>query len=228
MTTVRVMTYNILMGGRRGAPLHEVVRSVAPDVLLVNESPKRPLVWRRQCAELAREWRMSYAGGGRSAGSNMLLTDHGVRVKKVWTETVRHPLFGSRRGLLLAQLRVGGQMFGVVSTHLDLDAGRRADQVARVIEAAHTLRGPVVLGGDLNEAPDGPSWERLRRAGFTDNGNPDWPTFPSDEPTARIDALLVRGAARVVFHGDPGVPDGLLARASDHRPVLAVVDLFDQ
>ena len=47
VATVRVMTYNILLSGRRGAPLHDLVRTVAPDVLMVNEAPKRqssPLV----------------------------------------------------------------------------------------------------------------------------------------------------------------------------------------
>ena len=39
VATLRVMTYNILLGGHRGAPLHDLVRTVAPDVLLVNESP---------------------------------------------------------------------------------------------------------------------------------------------------------------------------------------------
>jgi hypothetical protein len=29
----------------------------------------------------------------------------------------------------------------------------------------------------------------------------------------------------VPHHGDPGVPEELLAAASDHRPVLAVLDL---
>ena len=33
------MTYNIFMGGRKGAALHEVIREAAPDVLLVNEIP---------------------------------------------------------------------------------------------------------------------------------------------------------------------------------------------
>ena len=43
---------------------------------------------------------------------------------------------------------------------------------------------------------------------------------------ARIDALLVRGTtAKVLSHGDPGVPEELLRAASDHRPVLAEIEL---
>jgi hypothetical protein len=35
----------------------------------------------------------------------------------------------------------------------------------------------------------------------------------------------VRGAARLLHHGDPGVDEELQARASDHRGVLAVLDV---
>ena len=45
MTKLDVMTYNILLGGRRGQPVRDVVRAVAPDVLLVNECPKTPVLW---------------------------------------------------------------------------------------------------------------------------------------------------------------------------------------
>ena len=46
MVAVRVMTYNIWQGGRAGGPLTEAVRAAAPDVLLVNECPKTPLLWK--------------------------------------------------------------------------------------------------------------------------------------------------------------------------------------
>ena len=82
-----------------------------------------------------------------------------------------------------------------------------------------------MVGGDLNEPPSGPSWERLRAAGFVDHGSRDWLTFPAGEPEKRIDALLVRGQVEVLEHGDPGVSVARLAEASDHRPVLDRVGL---
>lgn len=225
MTHLRVMTYNILLGGRRGQPLHEVVRAVAPDVLLVNEAPKRPLLWRRDCRHLADRWHLRYVAGGRSAGSNMLVVRHGVGVKAVHTEVLPQPFGQPRRGVVAAQLHVHGRLVGVVSCHLSLDRERRGQEVARAIEVADGLRGPVILAGDLNEPPDGPSWAALRRAGFVDHGGRDWLTFPSDAPKRRIDALLVRGGAEVLHHGDPGVDLDLLAAASDHRPVLAELEV---
>lgn len=225
MSRLRVMTYNIWMGGRSGRLLDRAVRASEVDVLLVNESPKTPLLWRRRCHELAAEWGMRYVAGGRNAGSNMIVVAHGIQVKSTFTTTLRQPLFQPRRGIAAAQLRVRGGLVGVVSCHLSLDAGRRAVEVERVIEVADRLRGTVVLGGDLNEKPGGPSWRRLRQAGYVDHGSKDWPTYPADAPVKRIDALLVRGATPVLHHGDPGIDEALQAQASDHRAVLAVLDL---
>jgi endonuclease/exonuclease/phosphatase family metal-dependent hydrolase len=225
VSLLRVMTYNIWMGGRGGSFLDAAVRGAAPDVLLVNEAPKTPFLWKRRCRELAEDWGLEYVAGGRNAGSNMVVVRPGVGVKSTYVTTLPQPLFQPRRGIAAAQLRVRGALFGVVSCHLSRDAGRRAREVERVIEVAGRLRGTVIVAGDLNEGPRGPSWRRLRSAGYVDPGSKDWLTFPADEPTKRIDALLVRGGASVVHHGDPGVDEELQKRASDHRAVFAVLDI---
>ena len=224
-STVRLMTYNIWLGGRRGAPLHELVRAVAPDVLVVNESPKRPLVSVRECRRLCELWGMRYVVGGRSAGSNLIAVRGPVEVRRVHSEVIPQPRSHPRRGLVVAQLRAHGRLLGVVGCHLSLIAGAHQDEVERVLDAAASLRGPVVVGGDLNEPPGGQAWRQLARAGFVDQGDESWPTFPADRPSRRIDALLVRGDATVLSHGDPGVPVELQAAASDHRPVLAELQL---
>jgi endonuclease/exonuclease/phosphatase family metal-dependent hydrolase len=223
--SLRVMTYNIWMGGRGGPLLHDAVRAANADVVLVNETPKSLLTSRRRCRGLADAWGMRYVAGGREAGSNMIAVAYGVHVRSAHVTTLQQPLFQPRRGIAAAQLRVRGRLVGVVCCHLSLDPERRAVEVERVVEVANRLRGPVVVGGDLNEGPGGPSWRRLRAAGFEDQGSSSWPTFPAGEPAKRIDALLVRGAAGVIRHGDPGVDERLQARASDHRPVLAVLEL---
>ena len=225
-TRIRVVTYNILLGGRRGAPVQQVVRRMDPDVLLVNESPKTPLLWRSRCRRLVERWGMRLVVGGRPAGSNMVCVRPGVWTKASGSESLRQPPLQPRRGIAWAQLRVDGRLLGVISCHLSLDRDRRMREVQRVIEVASRLRGPVVVAGDLNERPSGPSWQRLRDAGFRDHGSGTWLTYPTDAPDARIDALVLRGStARVLSHGDPGVPDVLLGLASDHRPVLAEIEL---
>ena len=225
MTRLRVMTYNILLGGRRGEPLDRVVRSVAPDVLLVNESPKNPLVWKRDCLRLCKRWGMRYVVGGRPSGSNMVAVSRRVAVRRTFHEVLPQPRFQPRRGIAATQLKVAGQLVGVVSCHLSLDRDRRLREARRVLDVAQRLRGPVVVAGDLNEPPNGRTWHLFREAGFADHGSREWRTFPSEDPRRRIDALLVRGDARVLRHGDPGVDVALLAAASDHRPVLAELEL---
>jgi endonuclease/exonuclease/phosphatase family metal-dependent hydrolase len=222
---LRVMTYNILMGGRHGRFLDQAVQAAAPDVVLVNESPKMPLLWRWQALGLVERWGMTYVTGGRRAGSNLIAVGPAVTVKASAAVTIPGPLFQPRRGIASAQLKVRGSLVGVVACHLSLDAERRRTEVDRILDVADRLRGTVLVGGDLNEGPRGPSWRRLQAAGYVDHGSDDWLTFPADVPTKRIDALVTRGAARVRHHGDPGVDAQVLARASDHRPVLAVLDL---
>ena len=219
------MTYNILLGGVRGAPLHELVRAVAPDVLLVNEAPQRPLLSVRDCRRLARLWGMRYVVGGRSAGSNMLLVRGPVEVRWSRARRLKQPRFEPRRGIAVAQLRVRGTLLGVVSFHLSLVPERRRREMTEVLAETVGLRGPVVLAGDVNETETGAAWRAALDHGFADPGSEAWQTFPSDQPQRRIDALLVRGALTVLTHGDPGVPLALQAAASDHRGVLAELDL---
>lgn len=220
-TTLTVMTYNVLQGGRRGQPVHDVVRAVAPDVLLVNESPKGPLTWRRRCRRLAERSGLRYAAGGRPAGSNLVAVAPAVGVASAHSEVLPQPRLRPRRGIVAVQLRVRGRLVGVVSCHLSLHRESRRVEVARVIELAGTLRGPVVVAGDLNEPPGGPCWVLLHAAGFVDHGDPGRPTFPADRPSRRLDAVLVRGDVEVTGVGVPDLDAGLMASASDHLPVVA-------
>ena len=225
MVAVRVMTYNIWQGGRAGEPLTEAVRAATPDVLLVNECPKTPLLWQWQCRDLAESWGMEYVTGGRSAGSNMIVVRPGVAVEAAYSTTIPQPLFQPRRGVAAARLLVEGAPLGVVSCHLSLDPERRRREVERVLEMSRPLQGNVVVAGDLNEKPRGAGWQTLGAAGFADHGTDAWLTFPSVAPVKRIDALLVSGPAKILRHGDPGIDLALQERASDHRPVMAVLEL---
>ena len=110
----------------------------------------------------------------------MIVVSGGVRVKWVTARKLKQPLFKPRRGIAAAQLRVDGKLFGVVACHLSLTREGRASEVEQVLAVAGTLRGPVVVAGDLNEKPGGPSWQRLQQAGFADHGTSEWRTYPAD------------------------------------------------
>lgn len=221
--SLTAMTYNIWWPRNR-AGVAEVVTSCAPDVLLVQETPKAVLVWRWQCERLAKEWGLRRVVGGRDAGSNMICVSPRVRVLETSAQRVPQPLFQPRRGIATAQCVVDGLEFGVVCAHLSMLAQSRPVEAMRLLAAANRLRGPVLLGGDLNERPGRPAWAVLREAGFVDHARADDMTYSSVDPRRRIDALLVRGfgAERVAV---PELPSDLDATASDHLPVMAT--LFD-
>jgi endonuclease/exonuclease/phosphatase family metal-dependent hydrolase len=228
-----VLSYNVhgLRDDQRA--LIRVVRHCRPDVVLVQEAPSR-LRWRSKCAALARECGLLYTAGGRPAGGNLVLVAHRISTHHTREARIRQPRPGDPiRGVVAATLGVGGLgdvRFGVVGCHLGLHPGRHPQEVREVLSAVRTIGElPVILAGDLNETPDAPSWTGFTEAGFTDPlGRADEPyTFPAAAPRVRIDALLVSGPAKVT---EIGVPDGqpirsTLARASDHLPVLATVEL---
>ena len=72
MTDLRVLTYNVRSMRDDRDALGRVLRAAEPDVVLIQESP-RFLRWRSLCAELARRGNLVVVGGGRYAGSNLIL-----------------------------------------------------------------------------------------------------------------------------------------------------------
>jgi endonuclease/exonuclease/phosphatase family metal-dependent hydrolase len=215
---LRVVSYNVhsLRDDRRA--LATVVRDLDPDVLIVQEAPRR-LRWRTRCAELASDFAMVYATGGLPSLGNLILTSHRVRVYDTWA--LRYPLVPGRhmRGAAFARCAVGRAPFVVVGTHLATDAAERPGQARELRKALVNADAPVVLGGDLNEEPGGPS-RRLIAEGLAEAaGGNTTPTYPVHAPERRIDALLVDPAVEVTGYRVADTPAA--HRASDHFPVVA-------
>jgi endonuclease/exonuclease/phosphatase family metal-dependent hydrolase len=224
---LRVVAYNV-RGFRDG--FDRLVRLVAhfePDVLLLNETGGR---WRLR--RFAKALGMQLAADP-WAWFHRRVKD-AVLVRAPWwiSGHRQHRFEGTPamypRGALVAELQNGAARLIAVSTHLGLHPLERlhdAHEIGRLVH--HTT--PAVIGGDLNEKPDGRAVALLSER-FGDawqmGGDADGDTFPADEPTARIDYLFVtRGIAveRVI------VPPGEDARrASDHRPLAAELTLPDQ
>jgi endonuclease/exonuclease/phosphatase family metal-dependent hydrolase len=218
------VTYNI-HGGRARRPLAAVIRALDPHVLVANEAPRIPLLWRVRCSRLAGQWGLRRAAGGRDAGQNMICVSPGVEVLSTSACRLPQPLFQPMRGIVSAQCSLGGADFGIVGVHLALPDAGRAGQASAAVAAAARLRGPVIVCGDLNSLPGSPAWQTFDRAGFRDVGAPTADlTFSAKEPRKRIDAVLVRDAT-VLTCGVPPDPPVPYESASDHRPVRAVVEL---
>jgi endonuclease/exonuclease/phosphatase family metal-dependent hydrolase len=223
VTRLRVMSYNV--AGLRGdlAAMAALVQAQRPDVVAVQEAPRR-LRWRSRCADLARRFGLIYAAGGMPGLGNLLLVDLRVRVHDTWC--LRYPLTPGRhmRGAALARCSVGGSTFVVAGTHLATDATERPTQAAILARSLADVDSPLVLAADVNEEPGGPAWTALMD-GRLDATEGAGATFPAATPDRRIDAIFVDRRCGV---DEPRVLDTPEARrASDHLPVVVDVTLPD-
>lgn len=132
------------------------------------------------------------------------------------------------RGFIVAQLRARGAPLTAVSAHLGLAPRERQSHARELTDHLGGIDGPLILGVDLNEGPDGPAarWigERLFDAG-AQAGVGGRETFPARGPTARIDYVFVNQAASVARSWVASAQAAV--EASDHRPVLAEVDISE-
>jgi endonuclease/exonuclease/phosphatase family metal-dependent hydrolase len=222
---LRVLSYNIHSQRDDRAALVAVVRAAAPDVVIVQEAPRR-FRWRHKCAALAHAFGMVVAAGGLPSLGNLLLTSLRVNVHATWCW--RYPLTPGRhlRGAAFAECSVGSpdpaRRFVVAGTHLSTDPVERPVQGTLFAAALKDVRRPVVVGADLNEPPGGTSWLEVAD-GLVDAaeaaGRGDRLTFPCADPRTRIDGLFVHPDLTVVNYDVIDTP--LARRASDHLPVLA-------
>jgi len=123
-----------------------------------------------------------------------------------------------------------GTMLHVFNCHLGLSMRERAFQrkqmVSDAILLSKDLRHPVVLMGDFNDRPISVVHRDLRRHftdAFTAAGRKWGPTFKAGPFPFRLDHIYLSGNIRVL---DCWVRNDALTRlASDHRPVIASVEI---
>jgi endonuclease/exonuclease/phosphatase family metal-dependent hydrolase len=223
---LRVVVYNV-HGFREGLDLAVgVVRSLEPDLLLLNETGGR-----RALRRFARALGLEVGRDPRSPFRRRI--KNAVLVRPPWRivqhrlhrfADVRRPL--NPRGALVAHVGRSGRRLWAVSTHLGLHPVERMHAAEELADLARGLDGPIVIGGDGNETPDGRAmsfladrfWDAWRAAG---DGAGE--TFPSSDPSARIDYLFVSEEVRVDRAETPGSEP--VRAASDHLPVVADLTL---
>jgi len=220
---LRILSYNIrsLRDDRRAVA--RVIAASTPDVVCVQEAP-RFLGGRRRCRELARESGLKILTGGRPAAAMLLLGRPDLPVLATRDVRLTKAPRLHQRGLAIAVVEALGIRLTVASMHLDLDAGERRRHAAELLAVLDDFADPLVLAGDVNEEPGDPAWSlltgRLQDAyAVAPVGAPE--TSSALRPTRRIDGIFVDAALRVVSCGVLEHPE--LTRASDHRPVLAVL-----
>ena len=223
--TLRLASYNTrdFLDDRHAAA--RVVRAIDPDVLCLQEVPRRLLAGRRVRA-FAQECGMRWGGGHRGSGGTTVLT--APRVTRLALEHHRLPVLpGVRtRGYAVARVALGDRPpVTVVSVHLSLSPGQRVRHVRRLLAAVEP-GGPAVrtlVAGDLNEGQDGAAYgvlaahHRLATGGVA--------TFPVWGPDKALDVVLA--SPDLVVH--PGASVALdeddVRAGSDHRPVWVEVEV---
>ena len=226
---VRVVSYNIHSLRDDRSALTEVVRALAPDVLVVQEALRwvDPRTW---CIDLARRFGLARAAGGLAAQGNAVLTAAGVTVEQ--QRFVRYPLaFGHYpRGAVFLRCSVGRSVFVVAGSHLSPDAAMRLRQ-ARIFKAALNSAvaeadAPALVGIDMNETSTGEAWLVVSE-GLVDaaeaTGQAGVATFPTGGPVERIDAIFVDPRCSLLGYRAVDTPQS--RAASDHFPVLCDVAL---
>jgi endonuclease/exonuclease/phosphatase family metal-dependent hydrolase len=213
---LRVMTYNIKGLHLSGADAVAVVRAAAPDVLAVQEPP-RGLLGRLRVARFARAAGLRTVVNGRGARTTALLVAPGLTVSDAGAVRLSWTPGTTRRGVAVAT--VEGVRFVVV--HLSLVRDERAEHLSDVLRD-HVPTVRTVVLGDLNELPDGPAWVRLTGV-LVDTAPTGDPTFPSVQPTQRIDAILV--TPDLTFSAPRVLSGPEVHAASDHRPLVVELTL---
>ncbi|MEV6348831.1 endonuclease/exonuclease/phosphatase family protein [Actinoplanes sp. NPDC051851] len=213
---LRVLSWNVHGLKDDRAALVALVRELAPDVLVVQEAPRR-FRWRAKCAALAAECGLVVAAGGLPALGNLLLVSLRVAVGATWC--LRYPLTPGRhlRGAVFARGRVRGASFTVSGSHLATDPNERPAQALHWKTELARQEGPLIAAADLNEGPGGGAWRTIEDGLVTTRE--DLPTFPASAPSRRIDGLFV--SPEVGIERYEIIAADRARAASDHLPVLA-------
>lgn len=234
-TALRVLTYNTHHGeGTDGVldlqRIADVINASGAELVALQEIDDRAARTGSvdQAAEIARLTGMHHAfapfmdfQGGRYGLA--ILSAHPIGS----TRTIHLPPGKHEPRVALAadiDIPAGGTVT-LVCLHLDWlrDDTERFAQAQALIDALEGDAG-VILAGDFNDTPDSRTM-RLFAETFTNAAKPEGAraTFPSDTPRTEIDFIMYRPAS--AWAGSAQVLDE--QSASDHRPVLALLELVE-
>ena len=156
--TLRVATYNVRDFLDDRAAAARVVRAIAPDVLCVQEVPRRATTEIRLPA-FARDCGLYWSGGRLGSGGTAVLTALRTRVHAAYVRRLPVRFPDRSRGYAAADVSLPGLLpVTVVSIHLGLREGERVTHARDVLDR---VGARAVIAGDLNELSDGRAYLAL-------------------------------------------------------------------
>lgn len=231
---LKVLSYNI----RHGAPensetismdnIASVIKMQNPDIVLLQEVDKNTTrAGEDQAQALGNRLKMfSYF----SKSIDYQKGEYGVAIlskyKILSSERILLPnnvAGGEQRSIAMITVDIpnlGEVVFG--STHLDLKAGNRADQVNILNGLATSITKPFIVAGDFNATPDETEMINLKKSFTLGCSGSNCPkTFSAAKPTKTIDYIALNNVAssKLVLRTYMAITDRL---ESDHLPLLGV------
>jgi endonuclease/exonuclease/phosphatase family metal-dependent hydrolase len=222
MSRMRVASYNLKDFTLDRHAAARVVRALDPDVLCLQEVPRRLFApWR--VSAFAAEARMYWSGQHRGSGGTTIFTSLRVQVEQSRHHRLEVAALQRTRGYAVMTVALPGhQPVVVASVHLGLDAAERERHAGRILRTL-SGGGPVMLAGDLNEAQSVRAWG-LFAAPLRVASPPD-PTFPASSPRTVLDVIFASPEICVLPHPEVPLDEQDLVAASDHRPTWVDVEL---
>jgi endonuclease/exonuclease/phosphatase family metal-dependent hydrolase len=110
-----------------------------------------------------------------------------------------------------------------IATHLDTSKKPRSASIPLIETLIQTNALPILLAGDLNALPQSPTILALEKTWGNATAQPNLFTYPANQPTRQIDYIFYRPA-----HRWKTIKSTVLDApvASDHRPILSIVQLL--
>ncbi|QDT05414.1 Endonuclease/Exonuclease/phosphatase family protein [Rubripirellula lacrimiformis] len=233
---IKVLCYNIHHAEGVDSKLDlqriaKVIQSVAPDIVALQEVDRNATRSQSvdQPAELARLCKMEVVFGANiplQGGhyGNAILSRHPIMEQR--NHLLPNLENGEQRGVLVAEIQMPSipQTLVMFATHLD---HRRADHErvasAQMINELATKykNQPAILAGDMNDVIDSATLNTLEKRWTRTNPKP-LPTIPVTDPTRQIDFVLVSAQDRWKVVDVTVLSEAV---ASDHRPILATLEL---
>jgi endonuclease/exonuclease/phosphatase family metal-dependent hydrolase len=239
---LRVLCYNIHYGqGMDGeydvARLAEVIKAAKPDLVALQEvdvGVKRSgrvhqLQKLGELTGLTARYgpTQHYEGGlfGNAVLTRLPILDEHIQPLP-YTEATPELQTYPRGALVITVQAPDGKPLRFISTHFQHNVPEDRVEEAKAVNtlfAAESEHQRTILAGDFNSTPDAEPISILEQRWTHAIDEARAPSAPSVKPKSRIDYVFFRAAAEFRVVSSEVLPE---AMASDHRPVLAVLELL--
>ena len=145
-----------------------------------------------------------------------------------YTESTPERVTYPRAAIAVVVRGPGERPIRFVSTHFQHNVPEDRVAEAEAVNGLFADPGdplPTILAGDINAQPADEPVQVLQQRWTSTVENPPAPSAPSVKPTSRIDYIFYLPEARFRLVQAEVIAESM---ASDHRPVLAVVELLGQ